>query len=129
MIEQIGLGQPQQVNIDDDDGNGESSKCDKSESNDADENLADLADAADNINAPHERRIEIGVPGAVQDMFGSRGRSIIMDPFRRGVHVPFNIYGRRRSISVFPTVSEEQKKNQFFCSLPFSLSYFIYSQV
>lgn len=93
--------------FDDDDGNANHAKCDESKPVDPNDCLADSADAANAADNRNARRIVIGVPGSAQDTLGSRGRSVIMDPFRRGEHVPFNIYGRRRSISVFPTVREE----------------------
>lgn len=38
--------------------------------------------------------------------WGSSGRSTMFDPFRRTKNLPFAIYGRRRSISVFTPINE-----------------------
>lgn len=47
---------------------------------------------------------------AADGLHGSQGRSVLFDPFMRTRNVPFNIAGRRRSISVFSTIPENDSK-------------------
>lgn len=39
--------------------------------------------------------------------WGAEGRSVLFDPFKRTRNIPFAISGRRRSISVFPLIPED----------------------
>lgn len=78
--------------------------------------VSDLVDAVDSggsanhavNNANATEAMDLGAPStsAPTIKWGSEGRSLAFNPFKRSKNIPFSIYGRRRSISVFPDIRE-----------------------
>lgn len=67
-----------------------------------------IEEQENNENVMNATNSPVGAADLRPDRLGSLGRSVPFDPFLRTRNVPFHVAGRRRSISVFSTITETE---------------------